>query len=110
MRSKAIGIVSFFLFLQSYQAASQQEVMFGLSVSHDFSLVSNSQKMLTDQVSGVINLPSRKYPIGLWRTSSIALDSYWDDQRVVVSFGFKFFNYKSVSDSVLPSLVSYPYY
>lgn len=111
MRSKAIGIVSFFLFLQSYQASSQQEVSFGLSVNQGFSVLSNKDQVVSEQIeSVVITQASRSYPKGLWRASSFAIDTYWSDRKIVASIGFNFFHCKYVSDSVLPIYVNVPYY
>ena len=111
MGSKAIRIVTFLLLLQSYHVTSQQEVVFGLSVNQGFSILSNKDHVVSEQIgSGAITQPSRSYPKGLWHASSFALDTYWSERKIVASIGFNFFRYKYVSDSVLPIYVNVPYY
>lgn len=95
-----LTLIAFFSLVQMHTVLSQGEVSYGLTLRHGLSSVSNKQKMITDQVSGAISVPVRSYPVGLWQTSSLAMDSYWLDKRIIASIGLNFFHFKSVSDSV----------
>ncbi len=92
------------------EALSQSKPYFGLSLYHGFSAFSNNNKVVSDEVAGYINPPSDIRPDGLWQTGSVMVDSYWKQKKVIVSFGLSSFRYKSVSDSALPIVGTYPHY
>ena len=85
--------------LEFPQAFSQTKVSYGFSLNQGLSILSNKQEAASD---GHVNQPPTSVrPIGLWRTSSMSLDSYWAKKKIVVSFGLSAFRYQVVVDSLV---------
>lgn len=85
--------------LEFPQAFSQNKVSYGFSLNQGLSILSNKQEAASD---GHVNQPPTSVrPRGLWRTSSMSLDSYWAQKKIVVSFGLSAFRYHVVVDSLV---------
>jgi len=110
MRYLALYLLLIISCFPTAEVHSQNKVIMGISLDHNFSVLSNKEQLISDYHSNEDFSPTTSHPEGLWYSNSFTLDTYWFNKKMVISAGVNSFRMKSVSDSVNSPVATGLYY